>query len=130
MNIRSASESMTPQPMPSVQKPSIAAKRELHQFFVEEFQPAQFETIAQAWASNPEVRSDVLAKAKELATDPNYPSHSQLAQLAKMIVGDMQPKPPTTAPPMTEPPVTEPPAMPPFSEPPVAGPPVSAEEMM
>ncbi|HEX4666333.1 MAG TPA: hypothetical protein VH207_07020 [Chthoniobacterales bacterium] len=86
---------------------------------MEEFKPEQYQTIAEAWKNNPEVRPEVLEKAKQLAADANYPTHAQLAQLAKMIVGDnMSPLPPAAEPP----PIVEPPTI----EPPMTEPPVSA----
>jgi hypothetical protein len=118
-----------------------SARKELRQFMMEEFKPERFQQIDNAWDSKPEVRSEVLQKFNELASDPNYPSHVQLTQLAKMIVGYNETEPPTTQPPMIEPPATQPPASePPMSEPPTVqassagtpevGPPVSTEDLM
>jgi hypothetical protein len=123
MNIKPTSTDSLPQPLPPVAKPPASAKHALHEFFMEEFKPEQYQIIAEAWKNNPEVRSEVLEKAKQLAADANYPTPAQLAQLAKMIVGDQVTMPPTAEPPPDiEPPMIQPPMI----EPPVGDPPVSA----
>lgn len=117
MNIKPTSTDSLPQPLPPVAKPPTSAKHALHEFFMEEFKPEQYQAIAEAWKNNPEVRPEVLEKARQLAADANYPTHAQLAQLAKMIVGDQAPLPPTEEPPVAiEPPVVQPP----MTEPPVS----------
>jgi hypothetical protein len=111
MNIKPSSpDTVSPNPLPPTKKPESASQHALHEFLMEEFQPSQFRKIAEAWKNNPEVRPEVLDAAKALASDPNYPTPAQLAQLAKMIVGK-------EVPPQVEPPV---PAPTPDIEPPVS----------
>lgn len=110
MNIRpTTTDSVSQNPMPPTVKPaSTQGKHALHQFMIDEFQPEQFKTISEAWKNNPDVRPEVMAAAKQFATDPNYPTPAQLQQLAAMIVGG-EPMPPVVEPPVTMPPITEPP---------------------
>ncbi len=123
MNIKPTSTDSVQQPLPPTTKPPKSIKHALNEFFMEEFKPEKYQKIDEAWDSNPEVRPEVLEKAKQLAADANYPTHAQLAHLAKMIMGGRSPLPPTQEPPpMIEPPTVQPP----MTEPPVSEPPVSA----
>lgn len=121
MNIQPTSADPMPPQMPPQAPPAemtrAQVKRELHKSFEEQFQPDVYQQIETAWKDNPDMRADVLEQARQLSSDPNYPSPAQLAQLAQMIVGDTFSMPPTTdVPPM--PPVA--------STPPVVDPPISA----
>jgi hypothetical protein len=113
MNIKPTSaDPMPPQMPPQAVPPGTTraqVKRELHKSFEEEFQPDVYQQIETAWKDNPDIRASVLDQAKQLASDPNYPTPAQLTQLAQMIVGDTFSMPPTSEPPAAVPPVAEPP---------------------
>ena len=51
-------------------------------------QVARQEKLRAALANEPEVRPDEVARGKELAADPNYPSDDLLAKLADVFVKD------------------------------------------
>ena len=52
------------------------------------FSPTQNNTMLQQLHNQPEVRPDALAKAKQLAADPNYPPADIIEKLAKMFVDE------------------------------------------
>ena len=49
---------------------------------------ARKEGLIQALAAEPAVRSEVLERARKLATDPNYPPADVLEKLAERFIGD------------------------------------------
>jgi hypothetical protein len=120
MNIQPTSAEPMPPQMPPQAPPAgrtrAEVRRELHQSFAEQFQPEVYQQIETAWKDNPDMRMDVLEQAKQLSSDPNYPTPAQLAQLAQMIVGDTFSMPPTSEPPGPAPT----PVDPPVADPPVA----------
>lgn len=126
MNIKPTSTENVPQtPLPPTVKGADSGKQTIHQFFVEEFRPERVKQIEEAFKETPEMRPEVIEKAKELIADPNFPSRHQLVKLAKMIVGDRVPVPPTVQPP----PIDPPDRMPPMVDPPETKPPVSATDL-
>lgn len=109
MNIQPPSPDGGPQIQPQGKKQQLIQERkDLRESFVEQFQPDQFAQIDAAWKANPDMRLGVLEKAKQLATDPNYPTPAQLSMLAKMIVGQELPMPPTMPPTVEPAPVVTP----------------------
>lgn len=136
MDIKPTStDSVSQNPLPPTVKPPHPGKPALQQFFVDEFRPERARQVSEALKESPEIRPEVLEKAKQFVADPNYPARAQLVKLAKMIVGDRTPLPPNVEPPDTEPPVSQPPlSEPPVStspmiEPPIMEPPVSAADV-
>jgi hypothetical protein len=68
----------------------LAASQPANRAFVQK--PDQISTESAAFlkaslSSQPEVRPDVVARAKELAADPNYPSAAIMKNVAGQILG-------------------------------------------
>jgi len=55
------------------------------------FAPEHTAALRAALASQPEIRADVVARAKVLATDPAYPSTAILRQVGKAILNSSDP---------------------------------------
>jgi len=91
-------DNVLPQPLPVVTREPNPGKHALREFFVDEFKPATCRQIASSLSNREEVNPEVIAKAKELLTDPSFPSEAQLTMLARMIVGDKTPLPPEVPP--------------------------------
>jgi hypothetical protein len=52
------------------------------------FNPAQSQQMLEALQNQPEIRPEVLARAKQLAADPNYPPSDVIANVANLFVND------------------------------------------
>ncbi len=55
------------------------------------FSPEQTATLRSALASQPAVRPEVVARARSLAADPNYPSPEILRKVGEVILGSPDP---------------------------------------
>jgi len=52
------------------------------------FSPSQRQKMLDALNSQPDVRPEVLARAKQLAADPNYPPSNVIESVAKSVIND------------------------------------------
>jgi hypothetical protein len=52
----------------------------------DQFSAANSEALKGALASNPEIRPEVVARGRELASDPSYPSLAVLRQVGQKIL--------------------------------------------
>jgi hypothetical protein len=64
------------------------AKPETKQTARDSFKPEQKERLMTLLKSQPDVRPEVVERAKALAADPSYPSDKVIAKLAKMFIKD------------------------------------------
>ena len=76
----------------SVAQPGKAKAREAKpqpkQAARDSFKPEQKERLMNLLKSQPDVRPEVVERAKALAADPSYPSDKVIAKLAKLFIKD------------------------------------------
>jgi hypothetical protein len=57
----------------------------------EKLSRVQTDSLNSALANSPEVRPEVVERAKRLAVDPNYPPRQIIEQLAKLVIAAQDP---------------------------------------
>jgi hypothetical protein len=58
---------------------------------VDRFSPENTAALKSALARHPEIRPEVVARARELAADPSYPSAAILRRVGEVILGSPDP---------------------------------------
>jgi len=85
MNIRSVTAGAVNQP-PTAITPKTTTQATPSEAVGDTFQPAQQEKLVNMLQTQPDVRPEAVERAKSLAADPNYPSASTIAGLAKLVI--------------------------------------------
>lgn len=87
MNIQSVRSEIPAEALPAKPKPKNAnPEPQTGEVVCDKFTPMQNENLMQALRDEPDVRPEVVEKAKLLAADPDYPPKEVIGAIAKLFV--------------------------------------------